>query len=44
MLSREECLQKIKDAEKNGEYYFYGEDLDSLTDEQVIDKYMNMIN
>ena len=37
-------FRKIKEEEKSGEYHFYGEDLDSLTDEEVIDKYMNMIN
>lgn len=44
MNKRDEYLAKMKEAEEKGRYRFYGLDLDSLTDEELEEQYINMQN
>ncbi len=45
MLSREEMIERMREAEANGTYHFYGRyDFDTLDDEKIQSIYMDMIN
>ena len=44
MMTIEETREYMKMMEETGRYRFYGEKIDEIPDDQVVDRYMQMMN
>lgn len=44
MMTIEETREYMHKMEDSGQYRFYGENIDDIPDDQVVDRYMTMMN
>ena len=44
MMTIEEIREYMHKMEDSGRYMFYGENIDEIPDDQVVDRYMQMMN
>ena len=44
MMTIQETREYMKMMEESGQYYFYGENIDEIPDDQVVERYMQMMN
>ena len=44
MMTNEETREYMRKMEQSGQYRFYGEKIDDIPDDQVVDRYMTMMN
>ena len=44
MMTIEETREYMRKMEDSGQYRFYGENIDDIPDDQVVERYMTMMN
>ena len=44
MMTISDMREYMHKMEDGGQYYFYGEKIDDIPDDQVVDRYMQMMN
>ena len=44
MMTIQETRKYMKMMEESGQYHFYGENIDEIPDDQVVDRYMQMMS